>query len=251
MTMTTRPDTHVEREICIAAIDGLDRSDLPEVVESAIDRFCIVRDRYVAARAGSRTQGAARAQARTEAERVDTTFDRAWRRWVATVMDEDGKTPTGAIAGMLGGVKPGRLVGLPFREEEVRVGDLLVQLAERPALAGDPDRRAELSEAHQELSEAVTAYEAAQRAEREADKALREATRAFGRSWSELVRTMRLLLGEARIEGVLPKFVRRTPARVRPAEAPLPEAPPEASAAGEEPAEAPDGVCAEVAAAAG
>jgi hypothetical protein len=167
-----------------------------------------VGERYAAARAAYRVRTGARAEARTAAEQADAAFAAAWRRWVSTVTDDRGRAVPREVAAMLGGVLPGSLVELTFREQVVRTGDLLVGLAERPSLAGDPARLAALREAHQELAAATDAVELAALHERAAGHALRDATRAFDRAWGDVVRALRLLVGEQRTLGLAPRFPR-------------------------------------------
>lgn len=242
MAQTTRPWTHAQREVCIAALDAPAASTLPPLATAALNEFRPARDVYAAARAAHRAAVATRDEARTSAAKADADFDRGFRCWASTVVDADGKVLRDAIAGMLGGVSPGVLVTRPYRDEVVRTADLLVQLKERPSLSGDPARLAELHEVHRVLTAATDAVEAAVRAEREAATRLKATVKGFDREWGKVVKALQLVLGNATAAGVLPKFVRsskRSAAASAPTVEPGPEPDPEPSCDDEPEADTP------------
>ncbi|MEZ4239488.1 MAG: hypothetical protein R3F59_25690 [Myxococcota bacterium] len=215
MTTTTRPRTHAERDACIAALDDLATTALAPLAAAAVTAFRPVAERYTAARSAHRAVSATRDEAAASTQRADAAFDRALRCWSVTVVDADGRPVRSDLAAMLGGVTPAQLAKLPYRQEVVRTGDLLVQLERRPSLSGDPARLADLIAAHRTLASETDALEAATRLERGAGTRLKLAVTQFDREWGKLVKALELTLGAPKqARGCCRPFVRPGKRRV-------------------------------------
>jgi hypothetical protein len=64
MSLTTRPNTHAEREACLTAAAAMAAQELPALAAAVVAAFCPTGERYAAARARHRVRSSARAEAR-------------------------------------------------------------------------------------------------------------------------------------------------------------------------------------------
>lgn len=210
MSLETRPQSHDERAQVVGAIElwratpGVSPEDVG--IETRV--FSAVRVAYVDARAAYEAAIAASLAASDAADLGAKRFDKAWREWVASVRDADGKSLASELTALLGGMAPSKVSRRSCREAHSRASRLMELVRGRAALQGDAAKLAALDASLATLGPLISADEAATREKVARGAALKSATAAFDRAYSKLVRAMRGILGDEATFTILPRFAR-------------------------------------------
>ena len=209
MAYTTRPETDAQRDRCITVVAPLiGATATPKLVANTLNvEFVPARDTYLAARTVMAQAVATVIKAEKDARESDEAFDKAVRLWSPTVRDEDGKAIPVQVSKLFGGVRPGKLVKLPYREEVTRTDDLSAQVALSPHLAGDAAKLEALQAAQKDLAAKTAALEAAEATRREARAKLTTAESEFDSAWGTVVRK----LNKAKLGAMVPQFLVEEP----------------------------------------
>jgi hypothetical protein len=176
------------------------------LLKAAYVDFDTSKARYLAARSAEKSAAANEMAEQKNVDAADLVFDEAFRRWAPTVRDSEGKAIPQAVATLLGGVLPGKLVRMRAREELTRTADLFDQVSRDPSLGGDPSRLETLRLSRAPLAVAVEAQELADAAWSAARAELAAAEVAFDVAWGTVVREMKK--APAPIAALVPHFVR-------------------------------------------
>jgi hypothetical protein len=213
MALDTKPDNHAERDQIVSAANAYRAGSAPDADVVALDGriFAEPRTQYVGARGDYQRSVAAQRTASDAADHKDEAFDTAFRLWVRTVNDPQGKSLSGQLSTFMGNTKPAELVNLPYRKELTKVDSLFNKLPENPQLQGDPAKLAALKTVVAEFGTFVDADEAATRDMLNKGKALATATVDFDKSYTKFLRAVRALLGDEATFAIFPRFVRPDP----------------------------------------
>lgn len=210
MSMSTRPDTHAERETIIRALTVyLSAPDADPIVADLHTRFfASASDTWTSARESWVSAHGAWQAARGAAEEADDAFDSALRRLMLALRDDDGRSDSALNQSLLGGVSPSQLMAMPYDEEIARGRAFLTRLAARADLSPNPDRVEKLSGAIDGLEAAAGALESAWRVRLAAGAAQEQATSALDTAWGKLVRALNAVVDPAITASVVPRFTR-------------------------------------------
>ena len=210
MSMSTRPNTHAERETIVRALTVyLNTADADPTVAALHERFFAsesttwtsARESWVSAHGAWQTTRAA-------AEEADEAFDNALRRVMLSLRDDDGRADAALNQSLLGGVSPSELMAMPYGEEIARGRAFLTRLAARADLSPNPERVEKLAAAIDGLDAAAGALESAWRARLAAGTAQDQASNALDTAWGKLVRALNAMVDPSITAAIVPRFSR-------------------------------------------
>lgn len=191
--LSNRPETPAERTEVIDAVPGIlgDLTTLDALVlvtfQSLYDPRRSVYQGACAAADAASLQVALATGAKNEA---DEAWKAAMERWSLTVVDADNRSLASQLKPLMGDVTVSVFVRQDVQVKLERMPRLLLHVASRPELSGDPAKLDALRLATDALKGRVAEWKAALRARKDAVRDQVAAAAAFDKAYGSLVRAI-------------------------------------------------------------
>ncbi len=137
---------------------------------------------------------------------ADQEMDLRARRWMFSVVDENGAPRSRELKPLLGGKTLVQVLMLPPIKQVELARKLFIQLNERADLQGDLQKLEEFKAATESLAVVAAAEHNAQRALKEASAEYQASIKTFGKGYSNLRKALELILGDDALARIFPVF---------------------------------------------